>query len=118
MRFEKTSNIINKFIKENKNRVCITENPIAMIIDPQKIIAINDSYDYPEILEDYKMIQLRDSVEKNGWHDDNYLGICLLQLPNGDLLVNGCGNHRAVLSKVLEIPNIKASVAIVKYVND
>ena len=45
------------------------------------------------------MKRLKESVELNGWVDANIMSFCLLEFPNGDLAVNGAGNHRAVLSE-------------------
>ena len=113
--WEYTEKVINEFERENKNRRVITLDSIPMDINPQRIIAINDVYEYPEILDDYRMIKLKESVENQGWINKNIGGFSLLMLPNGDLIVNGGGNHRAVLSKELQIPSVKAMVARVVY---
>lgn len=113
--FKYSEEVIRKFKENNKDRIVKTAEPILTEIDPQKIIAINSNYKYPEILTDYKMKELKKSVELKGWVNKNTMSFCLLEFPNGDLIVNGAGNHRAVLSKVLSIPSVKAMVAKVEY---
>lgn len=61
---------------------------------------------------------LRKSVEENGWTNENPETLCLLEMPNNDLLVNGMGNHRAVLAKELSINAIMASVEKVRFVDN
>jgi hypothetical protein len=114
-KWKSTEQVIKKFIKENENRCTHTLDEVPMYINPQKIIAINDNYEYPEILNDYKMQELKNSVKYNGWINKNIQTFCLLMFPNGDLVVNGAGNHRGVLSKELSIPSVKAMVAKVVY---
>ncbi|MEA3318417.1 MAG: hypothetical protein U9Q88_00215 [Bacillota bacterium] len=110
-----TEKVIENFVKKYEDKKVTTLDEVIKLIDPQRIIAINETYDYPEILNDYKMNKLKKSVEENGWTNEAPSTIRLLELPNGDLLVAGCGNHRAVLSKELSIPVIKAAVAVVKF---
>lgn len=78
---------------------------------------MNKNYSYPEILSDYKMEKLKASYKKHKWLNDSkaILGFCLLKLPNGDLLVNGGGNHRAVLAKEEGLTSVKAWVAEVRF---
>ncbi|MEI2358944.1 hypothetical protein [Mesobacillus zeae] len=109
-----TEKVIKKFQKKHKDKNVVTLDDVIKEVDPQRIIAINETYDYPSILNDYKMNKLKKSVEENGWTNENPSTIYLFELPNGDLLVAGCGNHRAVLSKELSIPSIKATVGEVK----
>jgi len=113
--FKSTEEVIKIFKVSNKNRIVKTAEPTPTEVDPQKIIAINNNYRYPEILNDYKMEKLKKLVELNGWVNKDVMGFCLLEFPNGDLVVNGAGNHRAVLSKILSIPSVKAMVAKVEY---
>ena len=110
-----TEEVIDEFKRKNQNRSVITLDEMLMDINPQRIIAINNVYEYPEILDDYKMINLKKSVENDGWINKGIGGFSLLMLPNGDLIVNGGGNHRAVLSKELQISSVKAMVARVVY---
>lgn len=114
-KWEETEQIIEEFNEKNKDKRVKTLDAIPMDIDPQKIIAINDNYEYPHILNDYKMQLLKESVNTNGWTNEGIGGFSLLMLPNGDLVVAGAGNHRAVLSKELSIPSVKAMVARVVY---
>ena len=114
-KFKKTEEVIEEFKLNNMGRICETKDDEIMDINPQRIIALNDNFDYEEIIEDYKMKHLKKSVEENGWQNKNIQTFNLLMLPNGDLLVNGAGNHRAVLSKELGLTSIKASVKKVVY---
>ncbi len=41
----------------------------------------------------------------------------ILKFPNGDLVVNGSGNHRAVLAKELGLKSILANVHEVRYLD-
>lgn len=107
--------MIDEFERENQNRRVKMLDAIPMDINPQRIIAINDVYEYPEILDDYRMIRLKEAVENQGWINKSIGGFSLLMLPNGDLIVNGGGNHRAVLSKELQIPSVKAMVERLVY---
>ena len=110
-----TEEVIDEFERENQNRRVKMLDAIPMDINPQRIIAINDVYEYPEILDDYRMIRLKEAVENQGWINKSIGGFSLLMLPNGDLIVNGGGNHRAVLSKELQIPSVKAMVERLVY---
>jgi hypothetical protein len=116
-----TEKVIPKFIEKqqakDKDVIIETLSEVIKEVDPQKIVAINETYDYPSILNDFKMERLKKSVKGNGWTDEDPSTISLLELPNGDLLVAGQGNHRAVLSKELSIAKIKAAVAEVKVTN-
>ncbi|GKU24315.1 hypothetical protein [Clostridium folliculivorans] len=116
--WKSTEKIISSFIKENEGRTVTTLEAIVMDIDPQKIIGINDNYEYSEIINDYKMKPLKESVTKNGWRNINIQSFCLLMFPNGDLVVTGAGNHRAVLAKELAIPSVRAMVAKVVYTDE
>lgn len=113
----KTEEIISQFENacKSQGKFAKTLPERIMYVDPQRIISINDNFEYDEILNDNKMKALEESVNKNGWTNQNPQTFCLMMLPNGDLLVNGGGNHRAVLSKKLQIPEVKASVCIVEY---
>lgn len=115
--WKNTSDETEKFKKENKHRICTTMDPVIKAIDPQKIMAISGSYTYPEILNDYKMKKLIESVDEKGWEEklNKVRDFDLLELPNGDLLVNGNGNHRAVLAKERKIPEVRANVQTVVY---
>ena len=103
----------NEVMTQKRNVKTIPER--IMYINPERIISINDNFEYEEILKDDKMKELEKSVKQNGWTNQNPETFCLMMLPNGDLLVNGAGNHRAVLSKNLKIQKVKASVCIVEY---
>lgn len=115
--WEVSENVIEEFKNNNITRCCKTLDAEIMDINPQKIIAINSNFSYPSILNDHKMKILKSSVITNGWIDKlpDILGFCLLMFPNGDLIVDGAGNHRAVLSKELSIPSVKAYVSKVVY---
>lgn len=117
-KWKSTEEIIKSFRKENEGRCLTTLEEVPMEIDPQRIIAINNTYEYPEILNDYRMKSLKESVIANGWINKNIGGFSLLMFPNGDLAVNGGGNHRAVLSKELAIPRVKAMVEKVIYTDE
>lgn len=86
-------------------------------IDPERIIALN--LDVDDIKDDRRMKKLKDSVKSKGWTNEGPYGFALLQFPNGDLAVNGGGNHRAYLSKELKkqgkLQYVKAHVLKVVY---
>ncbi|NKF05288.1 hypothetical protein J1C67_14475 [Clostridium gasigenes] len=113
--WEVSENVISEFRTDNKNRRVTTISEEYMYIDPQMIIAINSDYEYPEILNDYKMKRLEESVISNGWLNNNIGDFSLLMLPNGHLVVNGNGNHRAVLSKEMKIKSVIANVIRIIY---
>ena len=117
-KFKRTEDVIREFQLKNKNTAFTTTDPEFMYINPQRIIAINENFNYEEIMQDYKMGILKSSFKKKGWDNDDItsiLSFTLLMLPNGDLLANGNGNHRAVLSKELGLTSVKAYVARVVY---
>lgn len=117
-KFKKTEDVIIEFKLNNKDRVCETKDPEIMYINPQRIIAINENFNYEEIMKDDKMKKLKESYDKHGWIDTNIqsiLSFTLLMLPNGDILANGGGNHRSVLSKELGLTSVRAYVAKVVY---
>lgn len=109
--WKKTEYVIKQFMDENKEKNYKTLPSEIMIINPQNIISINENYSYPEILNDCKMDRLKKSVEEYGWKNENIHSFELLMLPDGALLVNGAGNHRAVLAKELHIESVKALVS-------
>jgi hypothetical protein len=111
----KSENVIEKFKLDNSHRNVTTFEPIIRDVNPQKIIGINEVYNYPEILEDYKMKKLKDSYAKNGWKDKTPQTLDLLEFPDGSIIVNGNGNHRAVLAKVKSLSSIKANLQKVVY---
>ncbi|MED5101060.1 hypothetical protein P9858_13120 [Niallia circulans] len=113
-----TEEVIKEFKEQARkdDKIVTTLEEKIKTINPERIIAINDVYEYPEILNDYKMKKIREKVEIDKWKDEVPQTFCLLELPNGDLLVNGNGNHRAVLTNELGIKSAKAFVAEVKYV--
>ncbi|WP_312908004.1 hypothetical protein [Tissierella praeacuta] len=114
-RWSISEDVIKEFKDKNSDRFVDTLAPEIIDINPQNIIAINRTYKYPEILNDYKMQILKKSVCEKGWTNEKPHGFCLLMFPNGDLVVAGAGNHRAVLSRELSISSVKASVAKVIY---
>ncbi|HFJ9281494.1 TPA: hypothetical protein ACGW6Z_005798 [Bacillus cereus] len=107
--------VIEEFTKNNQGREVTTDDIGVQTINPQDIIAINENYDYPDILNDYKMEKLKKSVEENEWTDEQPQGFCLLMFPDGKMVVNGAGNHRAVLAKELSIESVRATVKKVRY---
>lgn len=113
--WKSSEEMIENFIRENEGRKVSTQEAVPMFINPQKIIGINNNYTYPDILNDEKMERLIESVDENGWINIHIQTFCLLMFPNGDLVVNGAGNHRAVLSKEYSINSVQAMVAKVIY---
>jgi len=116
--FLDSKDVIRDFELKNKDIKHKTSNPEIRYINPQRIVGINNSHTYKEMMTGSKMRKLRKSVELNGWTDEEPYGINLLEFPNGDIVVRGSGNHRAVLSKLLGLQKIKANVAVyimVKY---
>lgn len=115
-----TSEVIEAWKEENKNRKYETIERWIQDIDPSKIIAISQPYEYPEILSDYKMKNLRKKIKTaKDWDmsPKHALSLCLLKFPNGDMVVDGAGNHRAVLAKELKVPIIKATLNEVVYLD-
>lgn len=115
MVFLKSENVINIFISDNSHRNITTLEPTIKNINPQKIIGLNEVYDYPEILEDFKMEKLKRSYTLNGWKDNMPQTLDLLEFPDGLFIVNGNGNHRAVFAKEVSLRSIKANVQKVIY---
>lgn len=117
-KFKTTEDVIREFKLNNKDRFFETKEPEIMDINPQRIIAINNNYSYEEIISDPKMERLKESFKTNGWINTDIrsiLSFTLLMLPNGDILANGGGNHRSVLSKELGLTSVKAYVHKVVY---
>lgn len=116
---QKSEDVIKKFKLENKNRTVSTYDVWIQDIDPSKIIAINWPYTYPEILDDFKMKKLKKKIKnKEDWDmcPNKAMTLNILKFPNGDLVVNGSGNHRAVLAKELGMGKVKANVKEVRFV--
>ncbi|WP_368244219.1 hypothetical protein [Clostridium tertium] len=114
-----TEDVLNEFCSVHKGKYFLTDDEEIMEINPQRIISINNTYAYPDILNDDKMKVLKKSYKENKWLK-NYkaiLGLSLLMLPNGDLLVNGGGNHRAVLAKEEGLSHVKAFVSKVRVID-
>lgn len=107
-KWKKSEEVISDFKEENSEGRFETVSIGIVEVNPQKIVALN--LDYHDIENDYKMKRLKEKVKQNGWIDVQPQDLCLLQLPNGDLLVNGGGNHRAVLSNEFGLTCIKADV--------
>ena len=110
--------IVGNFKIENKSRIIDTFDIWIQDIDPSKIIGINFPYSYPDILEDYKMKKLKNKISsKQDWDmcAKKAMTLEILKFPNGDLIVNGNGNHRAVLAKELGMKSIKAKVKEVRF---
>jgi len=107
-----TGEMIKEFNEENSNGSFQTFEVGIIDIDPSNIVAL----DFPveDVINDQKMQRLKTSVDSNGWTNENPGGFSILQFPNGDLAVNGGGNHRGYLSKSLkekgELEFVKASV--------
>ncbi|MFF5815855.1 hypothetical protein [Lysinibacillus capsici] len=113
-----TSKVIEEWIEENKNRKCKTIDRGIKEVDPSNIIAISHPYEYPEILSDYKMQKLKKIIKTADDWDMSFqhaLSLCLLKFPNGNMVVDGQGNHRAVLAKELKVPKIKVTLSEVVY---
>lgn len=85
--------VINKYKDGNHQGVNIG----IQSVDPSKIIALG--LDYNSIKNDFRMNQLKDLVQKNGWNDPSPKTLELVQLPSGEYAVDSGGNHRAVLAK-------------------
>lgn len=111
----KSEDVIRKFKSDNSHRNVTTLEPIIRDVDPQKIIGINEVYDYPEILGDFKMERLKRSYDSIGWKDKVPQTLDLLEFPDGSIVVNGNGNHRAVLAKEESLSSIKANLMKVVY---
>lgn len=80
-------------------------------VSPRDIIGL--SHTPKEIKNDEKMIELRKSVEAQGWDDDKLIAdLPLIRLPNGKYTAIGDGNHLSYLSDQLDIPKVNAFVSI------
>lgn len=78
------------------------------LVDPSKFIAL--SMDCDMVCNDLRMRQLKQKVDDNGWNDPNPHTLKLIQLPNGDYVVDGYGNHRALLANERQLSQIPALV--------
>ncbi|MGE5705056.1 MAG: hypothetical protein ACM32O_21210 [Clostridia bacterium] len=114
-KWKNSEEVIESF-KKTTTKGCETIECGVLEIDPRKIIALD--LDYNDIKDDYKMKELKESVKKNGWTNQNPQTLCLLEFPNGEYVVNGGGNHRAVLSNELGLKGIQATVMRVIYLPD
>lgn len=94
-----------------KNGKYISVDAGVRSIDPSRIIAL--SLPYEDIVTDHKMNNLRNSVDQYGWENRNPRSISLMRLPNGDYIVDGGGNHRAVVTNEKGIKQIQASVTVI-----
>lgn len=108
-----TEVILNDFFKDKDRKDYVTTNHKIEKINPQKIIGITPTYKYPDILNDRKTLRLKEKIEKfGGWDNDEFKArsLALIELPTGNYIVDGGGNHRAVLSKELGMTEITAFV--------
>ncbi|RRJ54847.1 hypothetical protein EHV15_35325 [Paenibacillus oralis] len=103
----KSAQRIQKKYIENKEQKYYQVELGIQTVRPKKIIALSRSID-----ED-KLNRLREKVEKDGWKDISPETILLWKLPNGALIVNGEGNHRAYYSRIEGIKEIKATVSLI-----
>ncbi|MGG4467385.1 hypothetical protein ABER68_05005 [Paenibacillus alvei] len=114
---KKSEELITEF-NEVTAEPCLTFDLGIIEVDPERIIAL--SLDEEDIKDDHRMKKLKASVKTNGWTNEAPQGFSLLQFPNGDLVVNGGGNHRAYLSKKLKgkgkLQYVKANVLKVVYI--
>lgn len=75
-------------------------------INPQKIIALS------RIPVESQLESLRNKVRAAGWSDPTPQGIHLVLLPDSDqFVVCSGGNHRAVISKELNLDSIQACIS-------
>lgn len=84
-------------------------------MDPSRFIAL--SSDYEMVCDDYRMRQLRDKVNKNGWNDPDPSTLKLTRLPHGDYVVDGFGNHRALLANEMGLKQIFANVRHIYHIS-
>jgi len=111
-KIRKRTEVLEEFANSVTEHFVSNEHEI-MEVNPQRLIALEDNFSYPEILEDYDSKRLMESIRINGWIDKlpDILGFNLLQLPNGYLIVDGSGNHRSAVSYYLKIDKVKANVS-------
>ncbi|EJL30019.1 hypothetical protein [Brevibacillus sp. BC25] len=77
-------------------------------IDPKKIIGL--SLQYEKVIQDEKMVHLKQRVKENGLNDPCPQDLDLALIPSGNYIVTAGGNHRAVLANELGLSEIEASV--------
>lgn len=99
-----SDDVLSQYKDGNYQGVTIGIQPV----DPSKIIGL--SMDYDMVKNDRRMKQLKANVESNGWDDPNPKTLSLIQTPTGEYVVTSGGNHRAVLSNELMLPQIYANV--------
>jgi len=108
-----TEEVFDEFFKgKDRNDYVTTEHRIKKI-SPQKIIGITPTYRYPDILNDRRTQKLKTNIQRfGGWDNDEFKArsLRLIELPNGNYVVDGGGNHRAVFSKELGMTEITAFV--------
>lgn len=73
-------------------------------VDPCLIIGLS------RVPVESQLEDLFSKVEEMGWKDPAPQGMHLQMFPDGKYVVNSGGNHRAVVSRELNIPKIQASV--------
>lgn len=61
------------------------------------------------------MEKLKKSYASEGWKDKTPQTLDLLEFPDGSIVVNGNGNHRAVFAKEKSLSSIKANLQRVVY---
>ncbi|KJD47131.1 hypothetical protein [Paenibacillus terrae] len=103
----KSTQKIQKKITESKEQKYYKVDLGIQKVEPKKIVALSRPID------DRKLERLRKSVKDDGWTDINPQTILLWKLPNGDLIVDGEGNHRAYYSRTEEVKEIKAEVSLI-----
>mgnify|MGYP007039426196 CR=1 FL=1 len=73
-------------------------------VDPRLIIGLS------RVPVESQLEDLLSKVQEMGWNDPTPQGVQLQMFPNGKYVVHSGGNHRAVVSRELNIPSIHASV--------
>ncbi|GEM_PF-1352705 len=109
--------VIEEFKQQNSGRSVTTLKPEIMEINPQDIVAL--SLNAEKVAGNaYKIDRIKLSIKENGWTNklQDVISFELLMLPDGRLIVGGNGNHRAFLSKEMNIStSVKANVHKVVY---
>lgn len=73
-------------------------------VDPRLIVGLS------RVPVESQLEELLSKVEEMSWKDPAPYGMHLQMFPDGKYVVNSGGNHRAVVSRKLNIPKIQASV--------
>lgn len=79
-------------------------------VNPQRIVGLSRPYE--DICNDSQMVALRRRVCEEGWNDPFPCGMDVYRLPDGRLIIQRGGNHRAILARELGLTRVPALVTV------